>query len=93
VPKYIVTCCLATPQSQVTSHAIEHVKTSECVHTRVHIGNLFLSPNIVLFNHGLELSYLSWCAPPWTSKVVQNQQPQDSLEFLMNGPSRRAKFP
>jgi hypothetical protein len=24
--------------------------------------------------------------------VVQNQQPQDVLEFLMNGPLRRAKF-
>jgi hypothetical protein len=58
----------------------------------VYIGNLSLSPIVILFNHGHQHSYLSWCAPPETSKVVQNQQPQDALEFLINGPPRWAKF-
>jgi hypothetical protein len=61
-------------------------------HTCVYTLEISLSLNVVLFNHGHKHSYFSWCAPPLTSKMVQNQQSQDALKFLINVPSRWAKF-
>jgi hypothetical protein len=93
VAKHTVISCHTSLWSRVASHK-SHNRTCEnaCTCMFVYIGNLSLSPIVILFNHGHQHSYLSWCAPPETSKVVQNQQPQDALEFLINGPPRWAKF-